>query len=302
MGLLSSMLTGGAAGGFQAYGQVKDEEIKAAREAEKEAALTARMENMARLQREYQTSERLADQAFKTRNEARDMAAENSLAGALRGDNQDLGGDAYSVKADANDFKGTMNAKGLLALEEREYRKEDRQTQEADRQYKKDRDIITDQLARERIEAMKGRGTSNELKDNELYNRAYTTMFAKYIAAGMDDAEADEKAHEYASSVSGMDLSNSENNNAPKQGKDGKMYIKKGDGWYRVDEDKPEKPKPAAKTPPPPQPQLTEAEKRENTAWMIEENKLKSQNAYNSGIDKIGNAWSKLRKIGNRSE
>ena len=57
MGLLSSMLTGGAAGGFQAYGQVKDEEIKAAREAEKEAALTARMENMARLQREYQTSE-----------------------------------------------------------------------------------------------------------------------------------------------------------------------------------------------------------------------------------------------------
>jgi len=62
MGLLSSMLTGGAAGGFQAYGQVKDEEIKAAREAEKEAALTARMENMARLQREYQTSERLATQ------------------------------------------------------------------------------------------------------------------------------------------------------------------------------------------------------------------------------------------------
>ena len=187
MGLLSSMLTGGAAGGFQAYGQVKDEEIKSAREAEKEAALTARMENMARLQREYQTSERLATQAFQTRNEAKELSEDASLAGYLRGDNQDLGGDAYSVKADAKDFKETMGAKGLLsirALESAEQNKKD------DSAYRDKKLLIDEKVADAQINKYNKDDSNGYKKQFEELSSIYGADKAKEILLSKTDKES----------------------------------------------------------------------------------------------------------------
>jgi hypothetical protein len=193
VGILASMAAGFAAGGAKAYGDVVDDRIKTKLDLAKEAALEARMKNMMELQQKYQTSERLADQEFQTRNEADKKAQDQSLVNYMSGVSE-VGGDEYSVPIDKNDFKKGMSADAILAVKSLE-------SAEEEKEYKRGRDIEEDKLKREEIAARKQGTGSNEFKAQEIYNRAYVSKYKALIDSGIDDAEADQKAHEYASKV-----------------------------------------------------------------------------------------------------
>jgi len=328
-------ILGGLAGGLKAVGEVADDDIKSRKIAERDAVLEARALNMQRLQQEYQTSERKANQAFQTRNEAKDMAADASLAGYLRGDNQVAGGDAYAVPIGKDDYKKTMDSKGLLAIKAMEKsdtqgdienkRNADRDKLDAER-FEWDKEKFPASQASEiekqmnylakampdvpKEEILKLVLKSKDGKTDLGREKLYSDTFEKTLKALSQDMaptpEMIDAAHVKAVKVSGFnpDINTSTPSSAtdtPQRGKDGKLYIKKPDGWYLVEDEKPTALKQATEKKPEPIQPSTE-ELKERTYETIKGNAQKSKEAEEKIKQGILSGWDKLRKVGNKRE
>jgi len=278
-GILASMVAGGAAGGFKAYGDVIDENVKAKRDAEKEAVLAARQKTLMELSQKFQTSERIAGQEYDSQKTAGSQRFEEGILGKKTQSEKDMLGQKIEGE------------KSLLSMRN-EY--ESGKPTDLEKQYKFLEGVLGTDVAKQFV--LKSKDVKTDLGREKLYSDVYTSLFKAASEMGEVTQEREAKIKETAKSISGFD---------PEQGSGAKtdqgnmldILLNKINTSKPQDREGLSILQQRQETP-----TLSEEEKRMRTQALIKGNAKQSEEAVDNAGKKLGSYWDKLRKIGNQKE